>query len=197
MAICFFINFYRVDPDIVAVLRGTFIPTIPSGAMIFTIGLIGSVIMPHNLHLHSSLVLSREFIPTSISMIKEANMYNAIESSATLFVAFCINFTVIGTFAYFFFEGYTSITLESAATYLYDTFGEAAKLIWAIGLLAGGQSTVMTGTYAGQFVLEGFFEIHLSLWKRIILTRSISILPALCVCFIDDIDTTFTIINIL
>lgn len=197
MALCFYVNFYRVDPDIGQVLKGTFVPTIPDGAMVFTIGLVGSVIMPHNLHLHSQLVLSRELDASNPSIVREANKYNAIESSLSLFMAFTINFAIIGTFAYFYLNGYANLTLLDASDYLEMTFGTTAKMIWAVGLLAGGQSSTMTGTYAGQFVMEGFFEIKLPVWKRVIFTRLISILPALSVCFMHNVNEIFNVINVM
>jgi NRAMP (natural resistance-associated macrophage protein)-like metal ion transporter len=139
MAACFFTNFFSVHPDASAVLRGLFVPTIPSGSLPVAIGLVGSVIMPHNLYLHSSLVLSRKFDTTKKGLVKEANAYNAVESAGSLFISFMINFSVIGTFAYFSTLDTTyDLNLENAATALELTFGNAAKYIWAVGLLASG-----------------------------------------------------------
>jgi NRAMP (natural resistance-associated macrophage protein)-like metal ion transporter len=94
------VNFFIVRPDPVEILYGTLIPTIPSGTWKEFVGLIGAVIMPHNLYLHSSLVLSRKINMKSKSAINEANIYNAIESSISLFVSFLVNFAIIVTFAY-------------------------------------------------------------------------------------------------
>lgn len=105
MATCFFINFFVVGPDLGEVLFGTFVPTIPSGTLNQAIGLIGAVIMPHNLYLHSSLVLSRKVNTQSKVQVKEANIYNAIESSVSLFLSFMISFAVVGTFAYYHDHG--------------------------------------------------------------------------------------------
>jgi natural resistance-associated macrophage protein len=145
--------------------------------------------MPHNLYLHSSLVLSRKFDTTKKGLVREANAYNAIESAGSLFISFMINFSVIGTFAYFSMLDTTyNLNLENAATALELTFGDAAKYIWAVGLLASGQSSTMTGTYAGQFVMEGFLDMKIAVWKRVTITRLVSILPALSVCFIQNFD---------
>jgi NRAMP (natural resistance-associated macrophage protein)-like metal ion transporter len=100
MAICFFINFFAVSPDTLQVLKGTFIPTIPAGSMDQAVGLVGAVIMPHNLYLHSALVLSRKFDSKDKNLVKEANIYSAIESGISLLMSFFINFAVVGTFAY-------------------------------------------------------------------------------------------------
>ena len=100
MASCFFINFIVAKPDPVEILVGTILPRIPSGALGAAVGLVGSVIMPHNLYLHSSLVLTRKINHKNINALKESNFYNMIESSISLFVSFIINFTIICTFAY-------------------------------------------------------------------------------------------------
>lgn len=105
MAICFFINFFIVKPDYLSVFYGTFVPTIPKGCMKQAIGLIGAVIMPHNIYLHSSLVLSRKINTNNKAMVKEANIYNAIESGISLMISFFISFAVVGTFAYYHDKG--------------------------------------------------------------------------------------------
>jgi natural resistance-associated macrophage protein len=71
----------------------------------------------------------------------------------------------------------------TASLALSSTYGESAKYIWAIGLLAAGQSSTMTGTYAGQFVMEGFLEISMPVWQRVLFTRSIALIPALSISF--------------
>lgn len=189
MAICFFINFFVVKPDILEVLYGTFVPTIPEGSADQAIGLVGAIIMPHNLFLHSALVLSRKINHKSNSAVHESNVYNSIESAISLFVSFMINFSVVGTFAYYHNKGdYGDLNLENADKALEAAFGKASKIIWGVGLLAAGQSSTMTGTYAGQFVMEGFFAIKLPVWKRVLLTRCIAILPALAVAFVENFD---------
>jgi natural resistance-associated macrophage protein 2 len=140
MALCFFVNFFVVGPDFKEVLIGTFIPTIPAGTMNQAIGLIGAVIMPHNLYLHSSLVLTRKVDTRKKGLVKEANIYNAIESSISLFISFMISFAVVGTFAYYHDKGgeAADLNLRNADKALEASFGKGAKLIWAIGLLAAG-----------------------------------------------------------
>jgi len=114
MAVCFFINFFIVKPDFKEVLFGTFVPTIPSGCTNQAIGLIGAVIMPHNLYLHSSLVLSRKINHKNKNVVNEANIYNAIESGISLFISFLISFAVVGTFAYYHDKGFTDLNLRNA-----------------------------------------------------------------------------------
>lgn len=153
--------------------------------------------MPHNLYLHSALVLSRKINAKSHAVVHEANVYNSVESAISLFVSFMINFAVVGTFAYYHDKGDLDLNLRNADTALREAFGNASRIIWAVGLLAAGQSSTMTGTYAGQFVMEGFFDIKLAVWKRVLVTRSIAILPALGVAFIQDFDEVDTYLNIL
>ena len=114
MAVCFFINFFVVKPDISAVLFGTFVPTVPEGTLPVAIGLIGAVIMPHNLYLHSSLVLSRKINNKNHMQVHEANIYNSVESGISLFVSFMINFAVVGTFAFYHEQGDMDLNLRNA-----------------------------------------------------------------------------------
>ena len=200
MATCFFLNFFLVKPDFSAVLLGTLVPSIPAGTAQQAMGLVGSVIMPHNFYLHSALVLSRKIDYKHPNKVHEANIYNAIESALSLFMSFLINFAVVGTFAYYHTHSGAApqdLNLLNADKALSQSFGQGARIIWALGLLAAGQSSTMTGTYAGQFVMEGFLDIQLPVWKRVLTTRSIAILPALGVVFISDFDSVDTYLNML
>ena len=165
------------------------------------VGILGAVIMPHNLYLHSALVLSRK-IETNKAKKHEANIYNGIESSIALFISFIINMFVISVFANGFSDktgkepqfakcdtelddtyvcGAQNIDLNAAGCCLAAVFQPSIKYIWAVGLLAAGQSSTMTGTYAGQFVMEGFLEIKIAPWKRVLLTRSVAMVPTVLV----------------
>jgi natural resistance-associated macrophage protein len=99
MAVSFFMNMTLTYPDISEIAYGTIVPTIPSGALAAAVGLVGAVIMPHNLFLHSSLVLTRKVDETDKRAVNDANIYYAIESSISLFISFLINMSVIATFA--------------------------------------------------------------------------------------------------
>ena len=138
MAICFFINFFIVKPDVGEVFFGLFVPTIPEGSASQAIGLVGAVIMPHNLYLHSSLVLSRKVNNKNERLVHEANVYNAVESAISLLISFMINFAVVGTFAYYHNKDYDDLNLSNADIALRDVFGNASKIIWGVGLLAAG-----------------------------------------------------------
>lgn len=140
MTLCFCINMFAAKPDYAEMALGTVIPRIPAGAINAAMGLIGAVIMPHNLYLHSSLVLTRKIDHRNKNQVYEANIYNMIESAFSLLISFVISSCVIATFAVYSIKnpGAGELDLESAADALKETFGNASKYIWAIGLLAAG-----------------------------------------------------------
>ena len=187
MTVCFMVNMIAANPDYKEIALGALVPRVPSTAWSACLGLIGAVIMPHNLYLHSSLVLTRKIDTKKRNQVKEANIYNAIESAISLFISFVISTCVIATFAVYLEKHPETedLDLQSASEALSETFGKTAKYIWAVGLLAAGQSSTMTGTYAGQFVMEGFLDFKLPVWQRVLITRAVAIVPALCVLFLD------------
>jgi natural resistance-associated macrophage protein 2 len=99
MSVCFIANLFGSKASGTEMLYGAAIPSVPEGSLSAMIGLIGSVIMPHNFYLHSSLVLTRKINIKCRNAVNEANIYNTIESSMSLFISFIINMAVIGTFA--------------------------------------------------------------------------------------------------
>jgi hypothetical protein len=150
-------------PDGVGIIKGMVIPQIPSNAAFQAVGMLGAVIMPHNLFLHSALVQSRKVDRSEAAggaAVKEANFYFMLESIASLSVSFCINLFVLAVFAAgFYVDGQSGdgidVGLGNAGDVLAERFGRGARIIWAIGLLAAGQASTMTGTFAGQFVMNG------------------------------------------
>src|SRR3989337_1505792 len=114
--------------------------------------------MPHNLYLHSALVMTRKTDPNSKAKLKEANFYFSIESSMALFCSYLINMAIVVVFArVFYIPGKLKALpgLYDAADVLTRTLGRGARYLWALGLLSAGQSSTMTGTLAGQYVIEG------------------------------------------
>ena len=155
--------------------------------------------MPHNMFLHSALVQSRAIDRSRPAKVREANFYFSIESGVALFVSFIINLVVVCVFAAAFFDPTCAaqgkgkwpetgeceeIGLAEAGDALKSALGGAAQTVWAIGLLAAGQSSTMTGTYAGQFVFNGFFDLQIAPWKRVAITRSIALVPAVLVALL-------------
>ena len=147
------------------------------------------------MYLHSALVQSRHINRRVPSKVKEANFYFSIEATVALAVSFSINMAVICVFARGFFdetcaeqgmglldgECTDSIGLSTAGDALKGLLGGAAQTVWAIGLLASGQSSTMTGVTAGQFIMSGFMRLQMKPWQRIILTRSIALVPSVAV----------------
>eukprot|EP00042_Codosiga_hollandica_P044250 m.432367 g.432367 ORF g.432367 m.432367 type:complete len:578 (-) comp56746_c0_seq30:114-1847(-) len=178
------------------IAKGAVVPYVSKDTVLQAVGMVGAVIMPHNLYLHSALVLSRKIDHAQLRKVREANMYNGIESALALFVSFMVNTFVLGVFAGVFsrpFAGHPDmaencvadeIDLRSAGDCLSAAFGSYILYIWAVGLLAAGQSSTMTGTYAGQFVMDGFLKLQIPLWKRVMITRSVAMIPAILVAVI-------------
>lgn len=145
--------------------------------------------MPHNVFLHSALVQSRDIDPKKKGQVQEAITYYSIESSAALFVSFMINLFVTTVFAKGFYgsEQANSIGLVNAGQYLEEKYGGGLfpiLYIWGIGLLAAGQSSTITGTYAGQFIMGGFLNLRLKKSVRALITRSCAIIPTIIVALI-------------
>lgn len=193
MAACFFGEMSYVKPSAADVLKGMFIPKLSGqGATGDAIALLGALIMPHNLFLHSALVLSRK-MPNSVRGINDACRYFLIESGFALFIAFLINLAVISVSGTVCSAQNLSsenadrcgdLTLNSASFLLQNVLGKSSSKIYAIALLASGQSSTITGTYAGQYIMQGFLELKMRKWIRNLVTRCIAIAPSLVVAII-------------
>lgn len=147
--------------------------------------------MPHNVFLHSALVQSRQIDQSKKGRVQEALNYYSIESTLALAVSFIINIFVTTVFAKGFYgtEIADSIGLVNAGTYLQEKYGGGLfpiLYIWGIGLLAAGQSSTITGTYAGQFIMGGFLNLRLKKWVRALITRCCAIIPTMIVALIFD-----------
>ncbi|XP_024976717.1 metal transporter Nramp5-like [Cynara cardunculus var. scolymus] len=193
MAGCFFGEMSYVKPPAADVLKGMFIPKLSGhGATGDAIALLGALVMPHNLFLHSALVLSRK-IPNSVRGINEACRYFLIESGLALFVAFLINVSMIAVSGTVCSADNLSsdqkdrcddLNLNSASFLLKNVLGKSSSTLYAIALLASGQSSTITGTYAGQFIMQGFLDLKMRKWLRNLITRCIAITPSLIVSII-------------
>ncbi|OVA16080.1 Natural resistance-associated macrophage like [Macleaya cordata] len=193
IAACFFVELGFAKPNASEVLEGLFVPTLKgNGATGLAISLLGAMVMPHNLFLHSALVLSRK-IPRSIQGIKEACRFYTIESAFALMVAFLINVSVISVSGAVCNSSNLNpedqmsckdLDLNKASFLLRNVLGSWSSKIFAIALLASGQSSTITGTYAGQYVMQGFLDLRLRPWMRNFLTRCLAIVPSLIVAII-------------
>ncbi|XP_040842445.1 natural resistance-associated macrophage protein 1 [Ochotona curzoniae] len=216
MALTFGYEYVVAQPEQGALLRGLFLPSCSGCSqpeLLQAVAIVGAIIMPHNIYLHSALVKSREIDRTSLVAIREANMYFLTEATLALSVSFIINLFVMAVFGQAFYQqtnlaahnlcaksslhAYAKIFPQNNDTASVDiyrggvilgcVFGPAALYIWAVGLLAAGQSSTMTGTYAGQFVMEGFLKLRWSRFARVLLTRSCAILPTVLVAVFRDL----------
>ncbi|KAI9478131.1 MAG: natural resistance associated macrophage protein [Benjaminiella poitrasii] len=206
MAVCFWVEMIQSKPDVVKIIEGVVIPIVPKNTELQAVAMLGAIVMPHNMFLHSALVMSRDLgKQPSVRKLKEANFYFAIESMLALWVSFFVNLAIVVVFAQVFYKpdqtGPIKIPgLDDADAVLSGTLGSAAKYLWAAGLLAAGQSSTMTGTLAGQYVTEGFFgNIFKKDWHRIAVTRSISLIPGMLVAIfaVDHFDTMGELLNVL
>ena len=149
-------------------------------ALYIAIGIIGATVMPHNLYLHSSLVQTRRFKRTPID-IKKAIKFNTIDSAIALNLALFVNAAILILSAATFYQNgeYGVAEIQDAHRLLAPMLGSAlAPILFAVALIAAGQSSTITGTLAGQVVMEGYLNFRLQPWIRRLLTRLIAIIPA-------------------
>ncbi len=199
IGVCYFIEIFvlpETQPSFLEMARALVSPHFRQAGMLYVaIGIIGATVMPHNLYLHSALVQSRKLQKDEPS-IRSALRFNTIDSVVALTVAFFVNAAILVLAATVFF-GKTSVTVSGGhvVTFSADSdwirvayltlaplLGAAvASTLFAVALLASGQSSTITGTLAGQVVMEGFMHWRIQPWVRRIITRSLAILPAVLI----------------
>jgi manganese transport protein len=201
---CYFFEIFilpQMQPDFLEMGRALISPTfgedlnVRKKMIVLAIGIIGATVMPHNLYLHSALVRSRKF-DGSEPMVIRAIKFNSIDTVVALAVAFLVNAAIL-VLAAMVFNGKESVTLASGdvvpfgedTDWIRDAFLTLAPLLgislastlFAIALLASGQSSTITGTLAGQVVMEGFMHWRIRPWVRRLVTRSLAIIPAILI----------------
>jgi manganese transport protein len=183
---CFALELVLARPDMKAVARGL-IPTpeiVTNPHMLYiAIGILGATVMPHNLYLHSSIVQTRRIGPAPEAK-REAIRFATFDSTVALLFAFCINAAIlILSAATFHWSGHQGVAdIGDAHSLLAPLLGTTlASGLFAVALLASGQNSTITGTLAGQIVMEGFLNIRLAPWVRRLITRLIAIIPAVIV----------------
>jgi manganese transport protein len=183
IATSFLIEIIFAKPNVAEVALG-FIPhALNDEALYIAIGIIGATVMPHNLYLHSALVQTRKIDRTDDG-IKQALKFNRIDSTIALNVAFLVNMAILVLAAAVFFKSGNSQVAEIKDAYklLAPLLGsKLAPTLFAIALIAAGQSSTITGTLAGQIVMEGYLQLRINPWVRRLLTRILAIVPALIV----------------
>jgi manganese transport protein len=175
----FLLEMFIVEPNLLEIAKG-FEPSLLSGdALYIAIGIIGATVMPHNLYLHSSLVQTRKFNRDNTG-IKEAIKFNFIDTAIALNLAFFVNAAIlILAAAAFYTNGLHEVAeIQDAHKLLEHIFGGVAPTLFAIALIAAGQSSTVTGTLAGQIIMEGHLNLRIQPWLRRLITRILAIIPA-------------------
>jgi manganese transport protein len=167
-------------------IAGGFVPILHGRqALYIAIGIIGATVMPHNLYLHSALVQTRK-IGTGKEQVRQALRINFLDSTVALNLAFLVNAAILILAATVFFKtGNTSVvSIKDAYRLLPMLNSNLAPKLFAIALIAAGQSSTITGTLAGQIVMEGYLQLRINPWLRRLLTRLLAIIPAVLVILI-------------
>lgn len=182
----FLVEILIARPDMGEVVKG-FIPhALNNESLYIAVGIIGATVMPHNLYLHSALVQTRK-ISNDTAGIRRAIKFNLIDSTIALNAAFFVNAAILVLAASVFFtSGHTQVAqIQDAHKLLQPLLGsKLAPVLFAIALIAAGQSSTLTGTLAGQIVMEGYLQLRINPWLRRLLTRLIAIIPAVLVILI-------------
>lgn len=186
VGISFLIEIILANPDQPAAIAKGFIPSLPNNqALYIAIGIIGATVMPHNLYLHSALVQTRKIEKTSAG-IKQALKWNLVDSAIALNIAFLVNAAILILAAtVFHYSGRTEVAELKEAHHLLDSLlgSKLAPILFAVALIAAGQSSTVTGTLAGQIVMEGYLQLRINPWVRRLLTRLLAIVPAILVIY--------------
>src|SRR5579862_2835133 len=199
IAVCYFIEIFvlpQTHPSFMEMGRALISPTLRhAGILYLAIGIIGATVMPHNLYLHSALVQSRKLQKDEPS-IRSAIRFNTIDSIAALTIAFFVNAAILVLAATVFFGKESVLVAGGRLVHFTDSSDwirvayltlapllgtAAASTLFAVALLASGQSSTITGTLAGQVVMEGFMHWRIKPWVRRLITRSLAILPAVLI----------------
>ncbi len=177
----FIVNLFLASPDWGAAVAGL-TPTIPEGSLYIILGIIGATVMPHNLYLHSSLVQTRR-VSRTVDSKAAACRFNLLDSTIALNAAFFVNSAILVLAAAVFYRHGVVVTeIQQASKLLEELLGtHAASVAFGLALIAAGQSSTLTGTLAGQIVMEGFVKIRLRPYLRRLITRMMALLPAVVV----------------
>jgi manganese transport protein len=191
MAGCFCIEIIWAKPSVAEMFTGL-VPRLNRDSLYVAIGILGATVMPHNLYLHSALVQTRH-IAHSEAAKRSACRYNLIDSAVALNGAMLVNCAILVLAAAVFFKrGIVVTQIQQAHLLLVPLLGtSAAGVIFAVALLCSGQSSTLTGTMAGQVVMEGFLNFRMRPWLRRLVTRSLAIVPAALTIYFAGDQSTF------
>jgi manganese transport protein len=191
MAGCFCIEIIWAKPSVAEMFTGL-VPRLNRDSLYVAIGILGATVMPHNLYLHSALVQTRH-IAHSETAKRSACRYNLIDSAVALNGAMLVNCAILVLAAAVFFKrGIVVTQIQQAHVLLIPLLGtSAAGVIFAVALLCSGQSSTLTGTMAGQVVMEGFLNFRMRPWLRRLVTRTLAIVPAAFTIYFAGDQSTF------
>lgn len=197
IGVCFLVEVILAQPHWGNVLMGTFVPSLPDRqALYVSLGILGATVMPHNLYLHSAVVHTRDIEQTPQGK-RQAINYNTWDTIIALSLAFFVNAAILVLAgAVFHTTGHTDVQdLGEAHRLLAPLLGAPiAATAFAVALLASGQSSTITGTLAGQIVMEGFLHIRIKPWLRRIISRLLAIIPAIIMIYISGGNNTVGIL---
>ena len=184
IGLSFLAEMFIVQPEFGSLIKGFVPSSLGPDALYIAIGIIGATVMPHNLYLHSALVQTRKH-GRDAKGIRDAIRFNFFDTTIALNVAFLVNSAILVLAAAAFFRtGHTDVAeIDQAHSLLGDLFGNLAPALFAIALIGSGQSSTITGTLAGQIIMEGYLDLRIRPWLRRLITRLIAIVPAV-VCIV-------------
>jgi manganese transport protein len=214
IGVCYCIEIFilpQTHPDFPEIARSLFVPNLAHTGMLYiAIGMIGATVMPHNLYLHSALVQSRKLQRDDRS-IRRAIQFNTIDATVALAIAFLVNASIL-VLAAMVFYGKESVTVAGGHVVTFSPDSDwirvayltlapllgttAASTLFAVALLASGQSSTITGTLAGQVVMEGFMNWRIRPWLRRMITRTLAVLPAILIISIRGSGSVTDLINL-
>ena len=187
IAFCFTLEIIFSRPEFAGIAHGFFVPSVDilrdPGMLYIAIGILGATVMPHNLYLHSSVVQTRNYERTPEGK-REAIKFSNIDTAVALTLALFVNAAIlIVSAATFYRSGHSEVAeIGDAFNLLTPLLGvTGASTLFALALLASGQNSTLTGTLAGQIVMEGFLNLRLKPWLRRLITRLVAIVPAIIV----------------
>ena len=191
---CFLVELVLAKPVFHEILGGL-IPRINDKSLYIAVSIIGATVMPHNFYLHSALVQTRR-IGRTVADRRDACRFNLIDSCVALNGALIVNAAILVLAAAVFFKQHVAVVeIEQAHELLAPLLGTTAGgILFAVALLASGQSSTLTGTFAGQIVMEGFLNLRMVPWLRRLMTRSLAIVPAVLTIMISGEKATLSLI---
>lgn len=178
---CFIVEVFIAKPVPLDVIKGL-VPSLPPGSLSVATGILGATIMPHNLYLHSGLILTRR--SNDKVLTQRYTLFALLDGLLSLNLALLVNASILIVSASAFFGKREVTVIQQAYVMLESMFGKGASIVFGLALVLAGQSSTITGTIAGQMVMEGFLKLRVRPWIRRLITRGVAIIPAAIVILV-------------